>query len=458
MRLLDLVITSSVIFLIDPCLAQTNPPSASNMRKFTPASSIPKPIRTVGELIAANPERRTATGKFISAEVPRDRWSSVTEPLAEPVANTNFDDYEEADAPETPQSIACLYLFRTSNNPQCKLSDNFLQKPTGGGNETIAIVIAYDHTAVLSEFDMFSRASSLPLSTRSSPRIVFASGNTPGRDQSPGNGWDLEASFDLEWAHAMAPDANLILVEADDDTFSALGQAVDVAGSYVQNAGRGVVSISWSWPVESLTSDKIQSFENILAKWNKVTFVVASGDVRPSQGNLVYPAISPNVIAVGGTRVTRDEQEIYIGESAWSGSLAGESGARPKFQDSISGIGTKRGIADLSAVADNGKGGLKFYSIPRGWLGFSGTSASAPIIGGLIVNARSKAGGSSLGSSAQLSVIYKNFIDLGQTAFYDIADGSNCASSRYQTKPGWDFCTGVGVPIGLSGFIGEPRP
>jgi kumamolisin len=326
-----------------------------------------------------------------------------------------------------------------------------LPSPTGGSEKTIAVVIAYDHPDNQSELTTFSNRFGLPVPTL---RTIKASGSTPARDNSNERGWDLEASFDLEWAHAMAPEAKLILVEADDNTFSALSKAVDVAGSEVQTAGGGVVSMSWSWLAGSIDSQSVQSFESILKKQTKVTFVVAAGD----QGNLVYPASSPNVVAVGGTLVFRDDQGIFKRESAWAKSGAGQSGPRPKFQNGVSDKVSQRGVADISAIADNGSGGLIFYNQLRQWLGFSGTSASAPIIAGLIVNARSQADGSPLGSSDQLAVIYKNLKDLGQTAFYDIADGSSCGSSQYAATPGWDFCTGVGTPIGLAGLKGEPQP
>ena len=415
------------------------------MQKFTPESSLVKSPITIQDIIRKDPTRKTLEGNLFSTEVPIENWAVKVEPRAV----TNFDGYAAADLPETPKSIACLYFFGRAPNGDCKPTDTQLPNPTGGSHKVVAVVIAYDHPDAATELINFSEAFALPAA--SFPNPILASGNVPARDSSADHGWDLEASFDLEWVHAMAPDADLLLVEADDDTFSALSVAINRAGSEVQAAGGGVVSVSWSWPVGSITPDLLQKFEAILTKWDKVTFVVAAGD----NGEVVYPASSPNVVAVGGTVVNRDLQGVFQHESAWSKSGAGlGSPPRPSYQNNVSKIfSNMRGVADISAVADNLRGGLSFFSRTRGWIGFSGTSASAPIVAGLIVNARSQPNRSFLGSQEQLDRIYANFGMPNSNHFSDVFTGScGATSSRFDADKGWDFCTGVGTPKGISGF------
>ena len=110
----------------------------------------------------------------------------------------------------------------------------------------------------------------------------------------------LEISLDVEWAHAIAPKANIILVEASSSSFSALLTAVDVA---VHN-GASVVSMSWGGG-ESFGETRYDSSH---FSHNGVTFTASSGD---SGDGVIYPAASPDVIAVGGTTLKTDSNGNY---------------------------------------------------------------------------------------------------------------------------------------------------
>ena len=138
---------------------------------------------------------------------------------------------------ETPASLACVYSLvpkATACNPNLVFAN-----PTGGFG-AIALVDAFHYPTALTDLQTFSAQFGLKAPNLT---VVFASGVKPVQD--PTGGWELEAALDLQWAHAMAPDARLFLVEAASDSFSDLLAAERVAGNLVAGAGGGEVSNSW---------------------------------------------------------------------------------------------------------------------------------------------------------------------------------------------------------------------
>ena len=136
---------------------------------------------------------------------------------------------------ETPASLACVYglvTVVTGCNP-----NKVTAVPTGGG-KMIAIVDAYDAPERASDLAAFSTQFGLP---HCSFQVVYASGVKPKYDL----GWEFEESLDVQWAHAMAPQAEIVLVEAASNNFSDLMVAEDVASKMVNAAGGGEVSNSW---------------------------------------------------------------------------------------------------------------------------------------------------------------------------------------------------------------------
>ena len=185
---------------------------------------------------------------------------------------------------ETPASLACVYSLvpRTSScNPNVVTAN-----PTGGFG-AIAVVVAFHDPTALADLQTFSTQFGLKVPNLT---VVFANGTKPAQD--PSGGWELEASLDLEWAHAMAPDAKLFLVEARSNSLSDLLAAESVAGNRVASAGGGEVTNSWG-------SDEFAgetSFDSVFTTPGVVYFA-SSGD----QPGVEYPAASPNVVAAGGT-------------------------------------------------------------------------------------------------------------------------------------------------------------
>ena len=129
-------------------------------------------------------------------------------------------------------------------------------------------------------------------------------------------GLGVETALDVEWAHAIAPAANIVLVEAQPD-LNDLFSAVSFAS---QLPGVSVVSMSWGTG-EFSGETAYDSVFTTPAGHNGVTFVASSGD----SGTTEYPSASPNVLSVGGTTLNVTSQGNYVSETGWSGSGTGYS-------------------------------------------------------------------------------------------------------------------------------------
>jgi subtilase family serine protease len=181
-------------------------------------------------------------------------------------------------------------------------------------------------------------------------------------------GWGGEIALDVEWAHAIAPGAQVLLVEATSNSGSDLYTAVNFARNQPK-----VVAVSMSWGSAEFSGETGWDSYLTTAGHAGVTFVAFSGD----NGWSIYPAISPNIVRVGGTTLTLNKKGIYTGETAWSGSGGGFSKyeSRPSYQaKTIS--GTQRGSPDVAYDADPNTGVSIFYN--GSWRVGDGTSARAP--------------------------------------------------------------------------------
>ena len=141
-------------------------------------------------------------------------------------------------------------------------------------------------------------------------------------------GWALETSLDVEWAHSIAPAAKIILVEAPSDSLNALFSAVNSA-RYLPTVS--VVSMSWGTP-EFFGESAYDSLFTTPAGHIGETFVAASGDSGAWSGPM-YPSVSPNVLAVGGTTLTLSASGSYGSENGWTYSTGGFSGLRQRLAE-----------------------------------------------------------------------------------------------------------------------------
>ncbi|MGD0922462.1 MAG: S53 family peptidase [Terriglobia bacterium] len=326
--------------------------------------------------------------------------------------------------------------------------------PATGGAGVIAIVDAFDYPTAQADFDTFSGQFSLHLSSDkvcngANPcfQKVYAAGKKPKANC----GWAQEAALDIQWAHAMAPYAQIVLVEAASNGFSDLFQAVEVATNIVLTGGvqsglsSGEVSMSWGGSEFSTEATNDGRFTA-----NDVVYFAASGDAG---GKTIYPGVSPNVVSAGGTTINRDASGHFVSETGWSGSGGGPSKyePRPSYQDKIITIvGSRRGAPDFSFDANPNSGVSVYDSTPcqgsSGWLVFGGTSVSSPSLAGIV----NLAGHFYLNTGPELSTIYADYASPTHYPrdFRDITSGT---AGSYSAKLGWDFVTGVGSNKGLNG-------
>jgi kumamolisin len=352
---------------------------------------------------------------------------------------------------ETPASVACVYGLVTTVEG---CNPTTVTVSASGGSNAMAIVDAYDDPSAVDDLTTFSSRFRLPAPNL---QVVYASGTNPGRDctlyNEKGNcieyGWELEESLDVQWAHAMAPNAEIYLVEAASNSFSDLFTAVQVAGNLIAAAGGGEVSMSWSG--EDFFGEN--SYDSYFTTPGVVYFGAAGDAPGP-----VYPSTSPNVVAVGGTTLRRDPLSgNFIDETTWpyAGGGLTFNEATPSYQSGLSSLLLGgRGVPDLAAVADPNTGvwiydtGNKGYCIVgSAWCILGGTSAATPVLAGIV----NLAGHFAASTNAELTMVY-TYNNTGKNHnVTDIAKGFCGYQMQDSATKGWDFCTGVGSPAGLQG-------
>ncbi len=319
---------------------------------------------------------------------------------------------------ETPGSVACVYQL-VSGPAGCPVSTS-TAVPTGGWG-AIAIVDAGDYPSAASDLAAFSSYYGIP----SADFTV----TWPGSKKPPVySGWETEEALDIEWAHAMAPQAKLYLVETVQENTDPTWQGVLLAAKLVAEAGGGVVSMSWGDPEQSQELSWDKYFTN-----NKVVFFAAAGD--SGLGVSIYPGASPNVVSVGGTYFNRAQNGNFVDEVYYSGGGGGDLSPyepRPGYQNGVASVvGTHRGYPDVAS---------DFCCAPiyldGAWYSVGGTSWASPTFAG-IVNA---AGHKAKGSVAELTKMYNELANPTQYAddFNDITQGSS------ECGVGFDKCSGIG--------------
>lgn len=324
---------------------------------------------------------------------------------------------------ETPGSVACVYKLVTGPSG-CPIATS--TTVPSGGIGAIAIVDAGYYPTAQSDLDAFDSYFGIPATTITQ---VW-----PGPIRPPSYGdWEVEEALDIEWAHAMAPQAKLFLVVsvlcnspqcATDPTWG----AVQYAGELVAQNGGGVVSMSFA---DAEISEET-SFDQYFTTPGVVYFA-AAGD--GGLGVSAYPAASPNVVAVGGTYFNRDSNGNFTYEQYYTGGGGGDISPyepRPSYQNGIAGIvGNFRGYPDVASDFC-----CTAIYLQGSWGSVGGTSWASPTFAG-IVNA---AGSRHQSSVAQLTTMYN---EMGSPIQYH-SDFNDITTGDPRCKIGWDLCTGIG--------------
>ncbi len=291
---------------------------------------------------------------------------------------------------------------------------------------------------------------------------------------SPVPGWGPEISLDIEWSHAIAPKANIEIVEADN---SSLPNLMEAAKTAVTTLGASVVSMSYGEDFEffhdgavepALDAVDLQAALNVNPN---VTFLASTGDSGGDPGDAPnYPSVSPLVVAVGGTTLNLTSTNQWASETGWSyGSDsynpigAGGGGissqyTEPSYQGTASppsGAQSSghREVPDVSSDADPNTGVSVYdpydFTVKTPWITVGGTSLSSPTWAGIIAIAdqgRALQGYAPLGGPSQtLPALYGIYSSATEYAndFHDITLGNN----GFAAGKGYDLVTGIGSPI-----------
>ncbi|HEY3542029.1 MAG TPA: S53 family peptidase [Gaiellaceae bacterium] len=352
-----------------------------------------------------------------------------------------------------------------------------------GSGQTIVIVDAFHHPFVERDLAIFDFLFGIP----DPPDFVQLQGprvTPPGIPVGDQNTWARETALDVEWAHAMAPGARIVLIEAatDDDADIAAAER-----AFLPLYPGAVVSQSFGVPEPFVNPASLAAYHSLYqaAIARGGTIVAATGDVGANWAPFLgpdapalaaYPASDPLVTAVGGTQgLTHDGSDYGFGlltpaqtygdEQVWNEPFAGATGgapsvlfAAPPWQRPVSPYKT-RTVPDVAYNAALDGGVYVWFSkddpsgpdYGKNGLGIaSGTSVAAPqwaAIFALADQARAAAGKGPLGfANESLYKIAKQNKTAG--AFHDITVGNNAFMSNvgFSAAPGYDAASGLGTP------------
>jgi hypothetical protein len=311
----------------------------------------------------------------------------------------------------SPNAIATAYGYST----------------TGGAGRTIAVVDAYSDATISTDLAVFSTQFGLRQCTASNHCLTTVN-QTGGMSTAPAphgtTGWALETSLDAEWAHALAPNADILLVEATSDSDTDLFAAVRYAATKAQ-----YVTMAWGGTEFAGESAFNAAFAN-----SSVSYFAAVGDTA---SELSYPATSPDVVAVGGTTLTvRRATGAWKSETAWTTAGGGcsryETAAPaqanyPSYDQQGANCAGKRAVPDLSLDANPTSGVAVYDTVGYpGWFVAGGTSAATDMVA---------AHAAETGEHMSATFVYGRTIDV-----YNVTVGSN----GHPCESGYNLCTGLG--------------
>jgi subtilase family serine protease len=341
-----------------------------------------------------------------------------------------------------------------------------------GAGQTIYIVNAFHHPNALTDLNKFSErfglptcsAVAAPTSVKPLPAaaanacqvmVLYSSTGGSLTTVAPAYNaaWANEIALDMQWAHAIAPLARIVLIEATNS-----GNGLLDAIALANKLGPGVVSMSFGSAENSTSLNTTTLFTGA-----GMSYVAATGD-SGSAAN--WPAVMPGVLAVSGTSLQVSGTGTRS-ETTWSYTGGGLSKVvpLPAYQAALSIPGQSsaatarrfRSVADVSFNADPNTGQYYAMTAPgrvTNWYAGGGTSISAPQWAGLLAVANAQRAQKALPPLGQLHTrLYGNFVP-GSAAwaqnFNDVNVGSNGTCSGCKAIIGYDSPTGLGTPKALA--------
>jgi hypothetical protein len=313
---------------------------------------------------------------------------------------------------------------------------------SAGSGRTIAVVEAFDDPTAASDLAAYRSSAGLP-AVPSFKKVNQNGATSPLPSEAPvDDDWTLEASLDLDMASAICPLCNIVLVEATNDSGTGLFVAENTAASMA-----GYISNSWGGPESS--SDTSLDSSNFNHPGDVIT--ASAGD---SDFGVSYPAASPNVVSVGGTRLSTASNSRGWSESVWNTAPGEGTGSgcsafepQPSWQTSLGLPGCSRRIDnDVAADADPNTG-VAVYDTSNGnggWNEVGGTSAASPMLAAMFALAGSP-------GNTPADDIYTH-----RSNFFDVTTGNDgsCSPAYLCTaETGYDGPTGIGTPDGIAGLV-----
>jgi subtilase family serine protease len=350
-----------------------------------------------------------------------------------------------------------------------------------GHGRTIVMVDSFGSPTLQHDLDAFDAQWGLP-PTR--VRIVRA-GNIPPFDPNDAQSviWAQESSLDVQYAHAVAPDAQLVLIEtpvATVEGLSGLKEMMDAEKALIDQGTGDVISQSFGTTENTFPGYDRGDFSSLLnlryaftdAQRHDVTVLASSGDegvtnfmddaatVYPFPVNS-WPPSDPLVTAIGGTQLDLDDQGNRLApDVAWNDAFGATGGAdsgvfgRPSFQHGVrSVVGNHRGTPDISMTAAVDGGGWLYFSAitpDTPWHLFGGTSLSCPMFAGIVAMADQVAGrrlGDINPALYRMGTLSLHAHSPVQTGLVDVTSGDNSFGgvTGFPATPGYDLATGWGT-------------
>jgi hypothetical protein len=462
-----------------------------------------------------------------AALAPATRDSTPLAPLAEgAAAQTPATESAQQPQPVTPADLHSAYALPDLS-------------PEGSAQQTIALVDAYNDPRAEADLAFFDEYFELPACTTATgcfqqvnergetgnlpfpsdeealeaAEAICKRSHTYGETKAEreeretacseveeATGWGVEISTDIEVAHAVCQNCRIRLVEAASAEYADLEAAERTAARPTTEGGEGASEISNSWGGEAPPSDSpafkhpgivVTAAAGDLGYLNWTEAEAAAAADEPYYSGADYPASSPHVVAVGGTKLTltagaRQSETVWNEDPDPEGKNHGASGggcsttfkapswqsAAPDWSSVGCGTGTeaKRAVADVSADGDPYSGVLVYDSneSTKYLLEIGGTSVASPIIAATFALA-----GGAHGVEYPAKTLYSH---LGSPSLYDVTTGGNgqcdgtytagCSGSMDPLSPldcgegvlicnattGYDGPTGVGTPVGIEAF------
>ncbi|SHL38648.1 S53 family peptidase [Actinacidiphila paucisporea] len=352
-----------------------------------------------------------------------------------------------------------------------------------GKGRTIVIVDSFGSPTIQHDLDVYSAQWGI----KSSRVQVVKWGDVPPFDPTNPDhtGWAGESTLDVEMAHAVAPDAHIVLVEtgiAETEGVTGLPEMMDAEKYLVDHGVGDVITQSFGATENTFPGFEKGDFSSIQklryafqdAARHGVTVLASSGDGGPTDAMAdgatdypypvnSWPSADPLVISIGGTQLHLDDAGNRVApDSVYNDYGAGGGGqshvfSRPSYQNGVKNVvGARRGTPDISmaAAVDGGAWVYSSYDpTATGWDVYGGTSEASPLFSGVIALA-DQLGRHRVGDIHQaLYALAKGSAKF--SGVVDVKDGTNNSYdgvTGYTAVKGYDMATGVGT-LDASRFV-----